>query len=173
MAALTPMDIETVEFKKTPFKGYSSEEVDLFLDKVIMEFEKLYKDNAKLQDKLDARDEVIKHYKELEETIKSSIVRAEKTADETVKNADQTAEQTIRNAELRAQNIIAEAQKQAEDMLKEANGELAEIKSQAASAKAEYVKVKNLLKNMLETQMNILESSKEDFEAEYENEIDD
>lgn len=73
MAALTPMDIETVEFKKTPFKGYSSEEVDLFLDKVIMEFEKLYKDNAKLQDKLDARDEVIKHYKELEETIKSSI----------------------------------------------------------------------------------------------------
>ena len=74
-----------------------------------------------------------------------------------------------------AQKYYAEYRKAAtaEDMLKEANGELAEIKSQAASAKAEYVKVKNLLKNMLETQMNILESSKEDFEAEYENEIDD
>lgn len=44
MAALTPMDIETVEFKKTPFKGYSAEEVDLFLDKVIMEFERIYKE---------------------------------------------------------------------------------------------------------------------------------
>lgn len=168
MAALTPMDIETVEFKKTPFKGYSAEEVDLFLDKIIMEFERLYKDNAKLQDKLDAREEVIKHYKELEDTIKSSIVRAEKTADETVKNASSRAEQILNSAEERAQNIITDAQKQAQDMLSEGNCELAEIKSQAASAKAEYVKVKNLLKNMLTTQMNVLESSTEDFEAEAE-----
>lgn len=170
MAALTPMDIETVEFKKTPFKGYSSEEVDLFLDKVIMEFEKLYKDNAKLQDKLDAREEVIKHYKELEETIKSSIVRAEKTADETVKNASASAEQIVNNAEQRAQNIIKDAQAQVQDMLSKGNGELAEIKSQVANAKAEYVKVKNLLKNMLETQMKVLESSAEDFETDTEKE---
>lgn len=166
MAGLTPMDIETVEFKKTPFKGYSQEEVDLFLDKVIMEFEKLYKENAKLQDKLDARDDVIKHYKELEDTIKSSIVRAEKTADETVKNADKTAEQTINNAQLRAENIIAEAHKQVENMLNDANSELAEIKAEEAQSKAEYVKVKNLLRNMLNTQMKVLESSKEDFEDE-------
>lgn len=168
MAALTPMDIETVEFKKTPFKGYSAEEVDLFLDKIIMEFERLYKDNAKLQDKLDSREEVIKHYKELEDTIKSSIVRAEKTADETVKNATSRAEQILNSAEERAQNIITDAQKQAQNMLSEGNCELAEIKSQVASAKAEYVKVKNLLKNMLTTQMNVLESSTEDFEAEAE-----
>ncbi len=170
MAALTPMDIETVEFKKTPFKGYSSEEVDLFLDKVIMEFEKLYKENAKMQDMVVSRDEVIKHYKGLEDTIKSSIVRAEKTADETVKNATSTADITVKNAELRAQGIIADAEKQAESMLSDANTQLAEIKSQAAAAKAEYVKVKNLLRNMLKTQMNVLESNKEDFEAEYEEE---
>lgn len=168
MAALTPMDIETVEFKKTPFKGYSAEEVDLFLDKIIMEFERLYKDNAKLQDKLDANEEIIKHYKELEDTIKSSIVRAEKTADETVKNATSRAEQILNSAEERAQNIITDAQKQAQNMLSEGNCELAEIKSEVASAKAEYIKIKNLLKNMLITQMNVLESSTEDFEAEAE-----
>lgn len=168
MAALTPMDIETVEFKKTPFKGYSAEEVDLFLDKIIMEFERLYKDNAKLQDKLDASQEVIRHYKDLEDTIKSSIVRAEKTADETVKNATARAEQVISSAEERAQHIINDAQVQAQNMLSEGNGELAEIKSQVASAKAEYVKVKNLLKNMLMTQMNVLETSTENFESEVE-----
>lgn len=168
MAALTPMDIETVEFKKTPFKGYSAEEVDLFLDKVIMEFERLYKDNSKLQDKLDSREEVIKHYKELEDTIKSSIVRAEKTADETVKNATARADQLISSAEERAQNIITDAQTQAQNMLSEGNSELAEIKSQVASAKAEYIKVKNLLKNMLKTQMTVLENSTENFESEVE-----
>ena len=50
---LTPVDIETVEFKKATF-GYSREDVDTFLDRVIVEFEKLYKDNAKLQDKISA-----------------------------------------------------------------------------------------------------------------------
>ena len=166
MAALTPMDIETVEFKKTPFKGYSAEEVDLFLDKVIMEFERIYKDNAKLQDQLDAREEVIKHYKDLEETIKSSIVRAEKTADDTVKNATTRSEQLIKSAEERANNIITDAQNQAQAMLSEGNGELAEIKSQVASAKAEYVKIKNLIRNMLETQINVLDENTENFEAE-------
>lgn len=166
MAALTPMDIETVEFKKTPFKGYSAEEVDLFLDKVIMEFERIYKDNAKLQDKLDAREEVIKHYKDLEDTIKSSIVRAEKTADETVKNATTRSEQLIKSAEERAKNILTDAQNQAQAMLSEGNGELAEIKSQVASAKAEYVKIKKLIRNMLETQINVLDETTEDFEAE-------
>lgn len=164
MAALTPMDIETVEFKKTPFKGYSSEEVDLFLDRIIMEFERIYKENAKMQDQLAAREDVIKHYKELEDTIKSSIVRAEKTADETVKNASTNSEQIIKNAEQRAQAIITDAQNQAQNMLSEGNSELAEIKSKVASAKAEYVKIKNLLRNMLETQMNVLESNTEDFE---------
>ncbi len=166
MAALTPMDIETVEFKKTPFKGYSAEEVDLFLDKVIMEFERIYKDNAKLQDKLDAREEVIKHYKDLEDTIKSSIVRAEKTADETVKNATTRSEQLIKSAEERAKNILTDAQNQAQAMLSEGNGELAEIKSQVASAKAEYVKIKKLIRNMLETQINVLDETTENFEVE-------
>ncbi len=166
MAALTPMDIETVEFKKTPFKGYLAEEVDLFLDKVIMEFERLYKDNARLTDKLSSCEEVIKHYKDLEDTIKSSIVRAEKTADDTVKNATERSEQIIANAEQRAQSIINDAHTQAQNMLSEGNAELAEIKSQAASIKAEYVKVKNLLKNMLITQMNVLESDTENFENE-------
>ena len=166
MAALTPMDIETVEFKKTPFKGYSAEEVDLFLDKVIMEFERIYKDNAKLQDQLDAREEVIKHYKVLEETIKSSIVRAEKTADDTVKNATTSFRIIIKSAEERANNIITDAQNQAQAMLSEGNGELAEIKSQVASAKAEYVKIKNLIRNMLETQINVLDETTENFEAE-------
>ena len=51
-------------------------------------------------------------------------------------------------------------------MLSEGNGELAEIKSQVASAKAEYVKIKKLIRNMLETQINVLDETTEDFEVE-------
>ena len=37
---MTPVDIETADFKKVAL-GYSCDEVDTFLDKVIVEFEKL------------------------------------------------------------------------------------------------------------------------------------
>lgn len=161
MAGLTPMDIESVVFKKTPFKGYKADEVDLFLDKVIMEFENLFKENAKLQDKLKNSDDVVKHYKSLEDTIKSSIVRAEKTADETVRNASERSEQIISNAEERSRNIINEAHLEMEKMLNLANAELAEIKAEVAQQKAEYVKVRNMLKNMLITQMDILEKEQD------------
>ena len=168
MASLTPMDIENVEFKKTPFKGYSCEEVDLFLDKVIVEYERLFKENGRMADQISAKDEVISHYKDLEETIKSSIVRSEKTAEETLKNANTTAEQILQGAEKRAQDIIKDAQLQADNMLKEGNAELADIRYQVSVAKAEYIKVKKLLKNMLDAQLEVLESSNKTFENEIE-----
>ncbi len=164
MGSLTPLDIETVEFKKTPFKGYSSEEVDLFLDKVIMEFEKLYSENAKMKDALASKDEIINHYKGLEDTIKSSIVRAEKTADDTVKNATSNAEHIVNVAEERAKNIILDAQNKIMEMMSEANNELADVHTEISKARSEYIRVKNLLRNMLETHINILDENKEDFE---------
>ena len=75
---MTPVDIETADFKKVAL-GYSCDEVDTFLDKVIVEFEKLFKENAKLQDKVTTTEEALKYYKDLEDTIRNSIVRAEKT----------------------------------------------------------------------------------------------
>lgn len=74
---MTPVDIETADFKKVAL-GYSCDEVDTFLDKVIVEFERLFKENAKLQDKVTTTEEALKYYKDLEDTIRNSIVRAEK-----------------------------------------------------------------------------------------------
>ncbi|MBO5561831.1 MAG: DivIVA domain-containing protein, partial [Firmicutes bacterium] len=44
---ITPNDIENLQFKKTPL-GYSTEEVDEFLDKLVVDYEKVFKDNVKL-----------------------------------------------------------------------------------------------------------------------------
>ena len=41
---LTPSDVENVKFRKS-FKGYNVEDVDNFLDQLIKDYEKLYKEN--------------------------------------------------------------------------------------------------------------------------------
>ncbi len=148
---LTPVDIETVEFKKAAF-GYSREDVDTFLDKVIVEFEKLYKDNAKLQDKISAMEEALKYYKGLEDTIKASIVNAEKNAEESKKNAS-----------ISAQQIINAAEQQAQKVLQDANTQLSVLKSQIVSTKAEYARIKGTLRSLLENQIQVLEANEAEF----------
>lgn len=148
---LTPVDIETVEFKKAAL-GYSREDVDTFLDRVIVEFEKLYKDNAKLQDKIGAMEEALKYYKGLEDTIKASIVNAEKNAEESKKNAS-----------VSAQQIITAAEQQAQKVLQDANTQLSVLKSQIVSTKAEYARIKGTLRSLLENQIQVLEANEEEF----------
>ena len=48
---LTPLDISNKEFKKA-FRGYKEDEVDEFLDKVIADYERLYKENGELKDRI-------------------------------------------------------------------------------------------------------------------------
>ncbi len=148
---LTPVDIETVEFKKATF-GYSREDVDTFLDRVIVEFEKLYKDNAKLQDKISAMEDALKYYKGLEDTIKDSIVTAEKNAEESKKNAS-----------ISAQQIITAAEQQAQQILQDANTQLSVLKSQIVSTRAEYARIKGTLRSLLENQIQVLEANEAEF----------
>lgn len=149
---LTPLDIETVEFKKVAL-GFSPDEVDDFLDKVIVEFERLYKENIKLNDKVNILDEGIKYYKDLEDTIRNSIVRAEKTADDMKYNANISAEQIIKGAELKATEI-----------LQEANKRLYELECEIARVQNQYNGLKAKLKMLLETELELLEQSSGDYE---------
>ena len=147
---MTPVDIETADFKKVAL-GYSCDEVDTFLDKVIVEFERLFKENAKLQDKVTTTGEALKYYKDLEDTIRNSIVRAEKTVEE-----------TKHNAEVEASQIVKTAEQQAVDIMQDAHKQLYQLKNEIIRVRAEYESVKGKLKMLLETELKMLEQYEEE-----------
>lgn len=148
---LTPVDIETVDFKKVAL-GYSQDEVDEFLDKVIVEFEMLYKENAKLNDKVSVLDEGLKYYQALEETIKNSIVMAEKTAAEAKYNANQASDQIIREAQLKATEI-----------LQDANKRLYELECEVMKMKNQYDSIKAKIRFLLNAELEILQNCEGEF----------
>src|SRR5690606_22083026 len=108
---LTPIDIYNKEFSRV-LRGYSEDEVDEFLDEVMEEFEKLYKENLDMKDALTALKEQMDSYKTMEATLKETLVTAQQTADEVIATGQKKADLIIEQAEDRANRIIEEANRE-------------------------------------------------------------
>ena len=106
---LTPIDIQKKEFE-VKFRGYDSADVDLFLDMVAQDYEKLYKENIELKDKISMLTEAVDNYKAMETTLRDSIILAQKSAEEIRKNAAEQSESVLREARLKAEEMRVQAQ---------------------------------------------------------------
>ena len=112
---LTPMEIHDHQFKKS-FRGYSENEVDDFLDKVVADFEKLMRENERLKNQLNTNEQEIEHYRKLEKTMNDTLLVAQRTADEVIgsarRNADEMKEQTARECQQIRDQVQFEAKQQ-------------------------------------------------------------
>lgn len=105
---LTPLDIENKKFSKQMMNGYSVEEVDDFLDELTEDYEKLYKEVADSKNKLEDLQENVGKYKNIENTLQSTLVMAQSAADDMKNAAKKEAEQIINEAQVEAKNAVAE-----------------------------------------------------------------
>lgn len=144
--SITPLDIESVNFKKVPM-GYSVSEVDKFLEDIVKDYEKLFKENIELRDKLNMLNENVQYYKSLESTIQNTLVLAEKAADETKAAAHITAENITKDAELRALTLMNSYQSEINSLTKKIDF----LKNRFEMTK---IKVKQLLISELEMVLN-------------------
>ena len=115
---LTPMEIHNKEFKKG-MRGYKEEEVDEFLDKVVTDFEKMYRENGELKDKLSVINEKVDSYNLMEKTLQNTLVVAQTTAEDVVVNARKKSEMIIKEAEEQGKRIVEEANKSVTDIHRE------------------------------------------------------
>ena len=76
---LTPMDIHNKDFKRS-FRGYNEDEIDDFLDQVVNDYEKLFRENDRLKEELERAHKDNEQYKQLEKNLKDTLLVAQKTA---------------------------------------------------------------------------------------------
>jgi len=103
---LTPLDIQNKEFKRT-FSGYSMQEVDEFLNLVIDGYERLYKENMDCKDRITKLEESVNQYKNIENTLQSTLVVAQSAGEQVQKNAEEKAANIIADANNKAKEIVA------------------------------------------------------------------
>ncbi|MDD4600256.1 Septum site-determining protein DivIVA [bioreactor metagenome] len=122
---LTPLDIHNKEFKKS-FRGYNEEEVDEFLDRVIKDYEQLYRENIDLKETIDRLNSKLEHFQHMENTLHNTLVIAQETAEEVKLNAKKESDLMLKEAEINAQRLVDEAMSKVRRM----TGEYEELKKQ-------------------------------------------
>ena len=109
---LTPLDIENKTFSKQLMSGYSIEEVHAFMNDLLKDYEKLYKENIEYKDKIDVLNQGIQHYKSIEDTLQNALVVAQGTAESVKQNAKAEADNIIKEAEINALKSVDTINKQ-------------------------------------------------------------
>ncbi len=147
---LTPLDIHNKEFKRS-FRGYNEEEVDEFLDRVIKDYEQLYRENIDLKENLDRLNSKLEHYQHMENTLHNTLVIAQETAEEVKLNAKKETELILKESEIRAQKMVEEAMGKVRRM----TSEYEEMQKQAQIYRTR-------MQTFLQAQLEMLKSAEED-----------
>jgi cell division initiation protein len=149
---ITPMDIEQQEFSRS-FRGYNEEEVDDFLDKIVKDYEELINENVRLNEEIEKMQEKLKEFSEIEETLRSALLNAQKSAEEMKGRVESEAKIIIEKAEMEAK-VLKQQVFQKEDLLK---SEIDNLRRYKFTFKEKFKSMLNLYLKMIEN---------EDFEEE-------
>lgn len=143
---LTPVDVENKVFKKAKLGGYDINDVEDFLEKLIVDYEAVFKEVTELKDKCENLQESVKYYKSLEQGIEQSI-----------NNARDEAEQIKARALDEAQEIRERKEKDYKNRISELDLEVKKKEYDLEEIKKEMQIYKIKVKSMLEAQLKILD----------------
>lgn len=138
---ITPLDIQNKDFKKS-IRGYSAKAVDIFLDEVTGDYEKIYKENIELKDKIRMLADQIRQFNTMEETLKKTLIVAQTTADE-----------VTANARVKAENIIENAEKDGRKLIEKAHEDVRDIKNEYEALKKEIFIFKTRYQSFMQAQL--------------------
>ena len=133
---ITPREIQERQFHDA-FRGYSHEEVDLFLDEVAAAFDRVYAQNQQFHHKLLEIEQELTQARGSEDMLKRMLVTAQETADKAVQEAREKAQGMVTSSESRANQIAEEAKAKAERLIAEAEARAEAIVAEAVSKERE------------------------------------
>ena len=142
---LKPMDIHNKEFKRV-MRGYDVEEVDEFLDEIIVDFEKMQRELDVLKTQISNYSENMNNYREKELSLNNVMLSAQRFADQMVQDAERKAADIIANAEREAEKIIGGTQEKYNQIL-----------ADYAMLANRYNDAKDTLRDYFRTQLSILD----------------
>jgi cell division initiation protein len=149
------MDIHNKDFKRS-FRGYNEDEIDDFLDKVVNDYEKLFRENDKLKADLARSQKDIEQYQQLEKNLKDTLLVAQRTAEEVTSNARNNAEEMRENTTKECQNKIQEAEMEADRIIEEARNKVRAIVSEYDRLVREKNHFLRKIKITMESELTIL-----------------
>jgi cell division initiation protein len=137
---VSPKTLREVEFREK-MRGYHPEDVDQFLERVAAGLEVLQDRLRQAQDRAQRAEQTANEAGGSDETLRRTLVLAQRTADLAVQEAREQAARILASAEQQAQSILGEAEEGArrshEDALVEVKGELNKLEASRQQLQAD------------------------------------
>ncbi|MCL5022800.1 MAG: DivIVA domain-containing protein [Nitrospirae bacterium] len=146
---ITPLDIQQKQFPMK-FRGFDVEEVYAFLEIVREEMEDLLRENASLKEQVHRSENQIKEYRDMETTLRETLMTAQQMVEEYKTNSRKEAELIIREAEIKADAVVKDAQEK-----------VVKIHEDIVDLKGIRRHFKEELKRLIENHVRMLEFDKE------------
>ena len=106
---VSPIDMRQRKFS-TAMRGYEREEVTAFLTEAAVDYENALRENDRLRQEIVRLKTSLNQFKELEGSLKSTLMSAQKVADDMHENAVQESARILSDAEARAELVIQKSQ---------------------------------------------------------------
>jgi len=145
MQKITPVDIQHKTFKKA-LQGYDRTDVDQFLDEIIEVLEDDAQKHAALEAEIADLKERISHFKAMEDSLRNTLVLAQRTADEVKASAHKESDLIREQARLAAEKEVANY-----------NDAIVEVRREHQRSIEASEKAKGEFRSLLMTHLNLLE----------------
>ena len=162
---ITPLDIENKKFSKQMMNGYNVEDVDDFLDELVIDYEKNYKELAEANEKIDKLTNELEQYRNLEKTLQNTLVMAQSTAEEVKIAAKQQADQLIAEAKAKAEEIQREGNESSLKQLDEIDKQIAIKEERFEEVKKQFDVYKAKMESLLISQEELIKEINKDDEV--------
>ena len=143
---ISPLEITQREFARK-MRGLDPEEVHTFLEQIAEEMTRLLQQASDHSAQVQRLEAQVKGYQEREDSLRNTLVTAQKMTEEIKENAKREGGLIVKEAELRAENLL----EQAHQKLGQVQAEIAELRRQRDLFAAK-------LRGLLKTHLDILET---------------
>lgn len=157
-------DIKTKQFE-TVKRGYSPEEVDVFLREIVAFIDKLANEKTELLKKMEILATKIEEYKNDEESIQEALLGAQKLGKSVLNRAQEKADELNRESKEKYDHMISVAKEESDKLLSDAKSVAQDL---LVKAKTESTRMVAEAQQQVET---IIKTSKYEIEKERNNHI--
>ncbi len=151
---ITPLDIRKQTFRRT-FKGFAMDDVMAYLGVLADQMEAMVGESKTLSERATTLEFQLAGYRDIEASLRSALVTAERSAEETRRHAAKEEEIRMRELDLKIQAVIDEAS----ERIRKLKGEIGELEKDKATFVARF-------RLLIEAQLQMLDLKMADDEED-------
>ncbi len=151
---VSPISIKKQEFNKS-LRGYDTEEVQAFLEKLADEFDELQKENDSIKEELENANIHLVEFRRIEKNLQDTLLKAQESSSKAIDSAKKQTGLMVKEAEIKANQILEKARENAN-----------EIRDSVIKLREERDLLLSKLKAMIDSQAHLFEVKVKDAGAE-------